>query len=297
MKIQALLWMEEKKKKRILKKLKNKYRLVILNDASFEERFSYRLSPLNIVTLIISFAFLITALVAAIIIFSPLREYIPGYTDVNLRKDLTQMVLRSDSLEKELNRNSAYLERINAVLRGEEFETNDSTNQNQSEAIKLNKNITRSTEDSLLREYVEREEAYSLDASEFSEEAGESEIYFFPPLKGTITQEYDPSNEHFGIDIVAPKNEAIKAAYDGTVIFSEWTVETGYVIQLQHANNITSIYKHNSVLLKKTGDIVKAGEAIAIIGNTGKLTSGPHLHFELWQSGVSINPSKYINFN
>jgi murein DD-endopeptidase MepM/ murein hydrolase activator NlpD len=121
-------------------------------------------------------------------------------------------------------------------------------------------------------------------------------LYFFTPLKGSITNSFEPTSRHYGIDIVAPKNEAIKATLDGTVIFAEWTVKTGYVIQLQHANNLTSIYKHNSVLLKEVGDAILAGEAIAIVGNSGKLTSGPHLHFELWRDGVALDPEKYINF-
>jgi len=287
----------EKKKKKILKKLKNKYRLVILNDASFEEKFSYRLSPLNLVTLIISFVFVITSLVATLIIFTPLREYIPGYTDVSLRQDLTALVLKSDSLERELATNNSYLNKISSILKGEVLDSKDTTVSEGSTNNLPNKNLVPSTEDSALRAYVEREESFSLNQTVGAEQRLNTEINFFPPLKGSITEEFYPNKEHFGIDIVAPKNEAIKAALDGTVIFSEWTVETGYVIHLQHEKNITTIYKHNSVLLKKTGDIVKAGEAIAIIGNTGKLTSGPHLHFELWRDGVAANPTKYINFN
>ncbi|MBD99554.1 MAG: peptidase M23 [Verrucomicrobia bacterium] len=287
----------EQKKKKILKKLKNKYRLVILNDATFEEKFSYRLSPLNLVTLIISFVFVITALVATLIIFTPLRENIPGYTDVSLRQDLTALVLKSDSLERELATNNSYLNKISSILKGEALDTHDTLISAESTNNVPNKNLVPSTEDSALRAYVEREESFSLNQTDGAEQRLNAEINFFPPLKGSITEKFDPNKEHFGIDIVAPKNEAIKAALNGTVIFSEWTVETGYVIHLQHEKNITTIYKHNSVLLKKTGDMVKAGEAIAIIGNTGKLTSGPHLHFELWRDGVAVNPTKYINFN
>ena len=285
---------KEKKKRRIIKKLKSKYRLVILNDATFEERFSYRLSPLNLVTLLISFAVLIIALVSIIIIFTPLRESIPGYTDVSLRQDLTKMVLRSDSLENELRQNNAYLLNIRGILNGEPPLPMDSVLAE--EAVQLTSDPSvKSKEDSMLREYVEREDSYSLLRNESSSSAV-SKIYFFSPLKGEITNNFNPSKEHFGVDVVAPKNEAIKAALDGTVIFSEWTVETGYVIHIQHLNNLVSIYKHNSVLLKKTGDVVKDGEAIAIIGNSGELTSGPHLHFELWKDGKALNPLDYITF-
>lgn len=285
---------KEKKKKQIFKKLKSKYRLVILNDATFEERFSYRLSPLNLVTLLITCAFLIITIVSIVIIFTPLRESIPGYTDVNLRKDLTNMVLKSDSLENKLNQNNAYLMNIRGILKGEPPLPLDAVIPDGEVELKGNPAV-KSKEDSMLREYVEREDSYSL-LEENEAESVASKIYFFSPLKGTVTDGFDPSKKHFGIDVVAPKNEAIKAALDGTVIFAEWTVETGYVIHLQHLNDLVSIYKHNSVLLKETGDVVKAGEAIAIIGNSGELSSGPHLHFELWKNGKALNPIDYVNF-
>lgn len=288
---------EQEKKTKILKKLKNKYRLVILNDSSFEEKFSYRLSPLNIVTLITSFAVLIILLVSVIIIFTPLREYIPGYTDVNLRRDLTKMVMKSDSLEQELRRNMKYMENINTILKGGVPPGNDSLEEESVLNSATKSAVKKSKEDSLLREYVEREDAYSLSAGENKGKENKDQLYFFTPLKGSVTEKFEPSKDHFGIDIVAPKDEAIKATLDGTVIFAEWTVETGYVIQVQHDNNLTSIYKHNSILLKKAGERVKAGEAIAIVGNSGELSSGPHLHFELWQEGSPIDPMDYINFN
>jgi murein DD-endopeptidase MepM/ murein hydrolase activator NlpD len=292
----------EKRKRKLLKKLKNKYRLVILNDASFEEKFSYRLSPLNIVTLTMTFAVFLMATVAVIIIFTPLREYIPGYTDVSLREDLTNMVLRSDSLEHRLEQNNLYLANLQAILKGEEPHTEDFITQDSSriESLRVDEignPAIKAKEDSLLREYVEREDSYSLKSNMNNNNSSEAKLYYFTPLNGTVTNQFNPTEKHYGVDIVAPKNEAIKAALDGTVIFADWTVETGYVIQLQHRNNITSIYKHNSVLLKEVGQVVKAGEAIAIVGNTGKLSSGPHLHFELWKEGKAIDPMQFINFD
>lgn len=283
--------MEEKKPK-FFTRIKNKYRLVILNDSSFEEMFSFRLSPLNVFLLLFSATIILIASVTAIIVYTPLRESIPGYTDVSIREDLTKMVLLSDSLEKELNQNKQYLENISLILKGEAPKElgNDSiieTNHSPEDAL------VKSEDDSLLRDYIEREESFSLNEDNNSKS---SQLLFFTPLAGSVTNGFNPAEEHFGIDIVAPKNEAIKATLDGTVIFAEWTVETGYVIQVQHQNNLTSIYKHNSVLLKKTGDIVKAGEAIAIVGNSGKLTTGPHLHFELWKDGSAIDPVELINF-
>ena len=286
--------MEKKnKKKRIIKKLKNKYRLVILNDASFEERFSYRLSPLNLLTLLLTLVVLLIIIVSVIIIYTPLRKSIPGYTDVSLREDLTTMVFRADSLDRKLERNSAYLRNIQGALKGELPLSKDSIYRTDQMVIIPEDPLVKSKEDSMLREYVEREDSYSLSADQ---ENISKQIYYFAPLKGTITNEFNPSKEHFGIDVVAPKDEAIKATLDGTVVFAEWTVETGYVIQIQHGNNLVSSYKHNSVLLKKVGEEVKAGEAIAIVGNSGELSSGPHLHFELWKDGKALNPADFINF-
>ena len=284
---------KETTKKRIIKKLKNKYRLVILNDASFEERFSYRLSPLNLLTLILTFVVVLIVFVSVVIIYTPLRESIPGYTDVSLREDLTTMVFRTDSLESELLRNSAYLRNIQGALKGDLPLSKDSIYKANQDVVLPENPLVKSKEDSMLREYVEREDSYSLTDEK---ENIAKQFYFFTPLQGTITSEFDPAKEHFGIDIVAPKNEAIKATLEGTVVFAEWTVETGYVIQLQHSNNIISNYKHNSVLLKKVGDQVKAGDAIAIVGNSGELTTGPHLHFELWKEGKPLNPKDFVNF-
>ena len=191
---------------------------------------------------------------------------------------------------------------MQAILRGEDPHTEDLLAQDSSlidsfAVDEAGNPAIKAKEDSLLRDYVEREDSYSLKATSASSSSSESRLYYFTPLKGTVTNTFNQAEAHFGVDIVAPKNEAIKAALDGTVIFADWTVETGYVIQLQHKNNITSIYKHNSVLLKEVGQRVKAGEAIAIIGNTGKLSSGPHLHFELWKEGKAIDPMQFINFN
>lgn len=286
--------MKEKKTK-FFTKIKNKYRLVILNDSSFEEKFSFRLSPLNVFLLLFSATILLTATVTVIIVYTPLRESIPGYTDVTIRQDLTKMVLLSDSLEKELTQNKRYLENISAILKGEEPE--EIANDSIIETTHSDENaIAKSKEDSLLRDFIEREESISLKPDDPNSNTAQSQILFFTPLVGSVTSQFNPAEEHYGIDIVAPKDEAIKATLDGTVIFAEWTVETGYVIQLQHSNNLTSIYKHNSVLLKKTGEKVKAGEPIAIVGNSGKLTTGPHLHFELWQEGVAIDPIELISF-
>lgn len=286
---------ENKKKKRFIKRLKNKYRLVILNDASFEEKLSFRLTPLNVFILFISGSFLLITLVTILIAFTPLREFIPGYTDVNLRQNLTTMVLRVDSLEKDIYVKQHYLSNIRLIMQGklpQDTLASDSALEPQydEEARKITK------EDSLFRDFVEREDAFNINKNKSSQDFDIlSGTYFFAPLNGLITGKFEPKKSHFGIDIVAPENEAIKATLNGVVIFTGWTAETGHVISIQHANNLVSTYKHNSVLMKEIGDKVKAGDAIAIIGNSGELTDGPHLHFELWHEGKAINPEEYIN--
>lgn len=285
----------QKKKKKKLQKLKHKYRLVILNDDTFEEKVSLRLSRLNVFSIVGFGSLFLIVLVTIIIAFTPLREFIPGYTDVNIRKQGIKNTLKLDSLELALRQKEQYIANINRIVQGEPLKYSDSV------VVDSNvnyKNITNEPieEDSLLRIMIETEEKYNLFKSAGTTPEGISSFIFFSPLKGIITDEFNPKKQHFGVDLVAPKNEAIKATLDGTVIFAEWTVETGYVIILQHSTNLMSVYKHNSVLHKKQGDKVNAGDVIAIVGNSGELSTGPHLHFEMWYNGIPLNPQEYIVF-
>jgi murein DD-endopeptidase MepM/ murein hydrolase activator NlpD len=286
----------EKEKQKRFEKLRNKYRLVILNDETFEEKLSFRLSRLNVFSVVGASVLFLIIFVSVIIAFTPIREFIPGYTDVNLRKNVIKLTLKADSLEKALAVKDQYISNLNNIIQGKpiikaEEVVKDSTNNYKNITDKITK------EDSLLRANIEEEEKYNLIFSNPVVNIGSIKSYsFFTPLKGKITNTFDPENLHFGVDIVAPQNEAIKATLDGRVIFAEWTSETGYVIEIQHSGNLVSVYKHNSVLLKKQGDYVQAGEVIAIIGNSGELSSGPHLHFELWYNGQAINPQEYMFF-
>ena len=284
-----------KKTPKKFQRLKHKYRLVILNDDTFEEKVSLRLSQLNVFVILGFSSLLLVLFVTLLIAFTPLKEFIPGYANVNIRKQGVENFLKSDSIELAMAENKQYLDNIKNIIQGElqEYDNQviiDSTSNY--DGIK-NEPIE---EDSILRNKIETEEKYNLFNQVGSNRGNISSFIFLQPLKGTVTNRFNVKEQHFGIDIVAPKNEAIKATLNGTVIFAEWTVETGYVIQLQHDDNIVSIYKHNSVLHKKVGDHVKAGEVIAIVGNSGELTSGPHLHFELWYNGIAINPESYMAF-
>jgi murein DD-endopeptidase MepM/ murein hydrolase activator NlpD len=292
---------EKNKKQRWIQKLKNKYRLVVMNDDTYEERLSFRLSRLNVFVLTGAVAILLIVITTYLIAFTPLREYIPGYTDVTLQKQLYDLQVKADSLEQKCRVNDLYLLNINNIISGKEIV----------EALPELPEVSgkydtimleRSLEDSLLRAEIESRDQYNIAYYNENEELNKYKtssivnFNFFTPIKGIVTNNFNPSEKHYGIDIVAKRNDAIKATLDGTVIFADWTLETGYIISIQHQGNLISVYKHNSSLLKQQGNYVKAGEPIAIIGETGELSTGPHLHFELWYNGKPINPKDYITF-
>ncbi|MDZ7845624.1 MAG: M23 family metallopeptidase [Owenweeksia sp.] len=288
--------MAEKKnpgKSKLALKLRNKYRLVILNDETFEEKLSLKLSRLNvffIVGFLMIFLIISTTLLIA---FTPIREYIPGYSSTALRRKAFDLALATDSIEQQLAYNERYLLNIRNIVEGKPMINFADTAMSDSLIdVELNKNITK--EDSMLRAYVEEEERFNISQMETGNKP--ANLSFFTPVKGLITSAFDPQEDHLGIDIVAKADEVIKAAQEGIVIFSGWTAETGYVIILRHAGGFISAYKHNSSLMKEQGEIVKAGEPLAIIGNSGEYTSGPHLHFELWYEGNPVNPENYISF-
>ena len=290
---------KKEKRKHWINKLRNKYRLVIVDEGTFEEKVSFRLSRLNVFIAIGTVAIILIVATTFLIAFTPLKEYIPGYTDVTLQKRVNDLLRLTDSLETEFKQNSLYIQNIQNIIEGKEIIEDTSSKPVQN--INYDKiEYTRSVEDSILRAEYENGTSYNLyynDNEELSAPTSTlSSSVFFTPLKGIITTEFDLSAKHYGIDIVARQNEAVKATLDGTVIFSDWTVETGYVISIQHKENFISVYKHNSVLLKQEGNIVKAGEPIAIVGESGELTTGPHLHFELWYNGTPVNPKDYIAF-
>ena len=290
---------ETKEKKRNWRnRLRVKYRLVVMNDETFKERASLLLTPLNVIVLGGSIAIFLVVLVTYIIAFTPLREYIPGYADSNLRNQVYANTLRTDSLERELAMKDLYLENINMIISGQ----SPAQQQNEPDTTKDYSDVefNSSREDSLMRQMVEQEERYNIQNLQLGVQAAvESNIrnlFFFAPLKGEVTSNFDTKDKHYAVDVVAKENEPIKATLDGTVILSTWTYDAGHVIGIQHSSNLTSFYKHCSVLLKKPGEAVKAGEVVGVVGNSGELTTGPHLHFELWFNGRPVNPQDYIVF-
>ena len=273
------------------KKLLHNYRFVIISDDSFEEKLSIKLNRLNILALFGSFIFISFFAAILLITYTPLKEYIPGKSTAEIQKSLIELSIKSDSLEKTLKNRDVYLQNINNIINGDELITPKNSKEIKNPEVEIS--FKKSIEDSLLRVVVEAEDKSSIT---FNKEKNNEFLMFFTPLNGIITDRFNGKQKHFGVDIVAKEKSRIAAALEGTVIVSSWTYETGYVIIIQHKNDYISLYKHNSVLLKKVGDFVNTGDHIAIIGNSGEFSTGPHLHFELWHKGTPVNPEDYISF-
>ena len=287
--------MPEEKKKKKPGGLRSRYKLVFLNEDTFEERTSFHLRPLSIFVTVGITIILLIVLTTLLIAFTGLREYIPGYSDVKMKRQLFTLMQRSDSMQAALNARDLYITNIRDIINGN---LKSDTSEKKSDMNVKTENVTslkKSKEDSLLRNEIESSDKFTL-AANTSASTGISSFLFFPPVKGMITNRFNAVSKHFGIDIAGNPNEAVKATLDGTVVLANFTSETGWVIGIQHGNNLFSFYKHNSSLLKKAGDFVKAGEVIAIIGNSGELSTGPHVHFELWSNGSALDPQKYVAF-
>lgn len=276
---------------------RDKYRLTISNDTTFEEVWRIRLTRYNAFLLFTFLILFIIGTTTLLIAYTNLREFIPGYPDVTMRRNILASAIRLDSLERELDLRDKYFYNLNAIISGKEpvdlYSVIDTTRN-------YNKIDFRSSpEDSVLRLQVEKEDRYNLPAPQMPAETEQNlaGLHFFPPVKGIVSGKFDPRSRHFGTDLVTKPRSPVSAALDGTVIFTGWTMETGYVIEVQHSNNIVSVYKHNASLLKETGDLVRTGETIAIVGDSGEMyTSGPHLHFEIWYKGRPLDPEKHIIF-
>lgn len=286
---------KNKTKSKFRQRITNKFRLVVLNEDTFEERLSFKLTILNIFVLSGVFSILLVALTTVLIAYTPIREYIPGYSSIDLKTKASTLVFKADSLRREVEIKDRYIKSLIPILTGElpisevDF---DSLKEN-SKPINFDETkLDASRTDSLFREKVDSKDRFPL----FDKAENKIDMVFFAPITGNITQQFNITEKHFAIDISQTTGTPVKAIEDGRVIFSEWTTETGYVIIIEHGTGFISVYKHNGALLKQQGDFVKSGEAIASVGSTGELTTGPHLHFELWYNGYPVNPLNYIDF-
>lgn len=284
---------KKKRKKSFWKDIRFKYKLTILNENTLEEVFKLRVSKFNGLSVLFTTLFLIFFIVSSILVLTPLRNYLPGYFNSEVRAQIVSNALRVDSLQTVVEKQNLYITNIQDIFRGEvkldTIHSIDSLTTMRVDSIK-----ERTERENAFREEYEEREKYNL--SSFTANIDLGGIQLFLPTSGIITGHFDAERKHYGVDVAAPANESILAVLDGVVVLSTYTADTGYLIQLQHNQDFVSIYKHCGSLLKKQGDRVKSGEVIALVGNTGTLSTGPHLHFELWYKGQAVNPEHYIAF-
>ena len=282
-------------KRKFYQKLRNPYLIMIIDEETFEEKGQIRTSRFKTMLFSLILTFIFSCLIFTIISYTQLKEYIPGYDSTEIRAKAIQNLFLTDSLIQLYNQNLKYLNSVKKVLTEEiSFEEQNSIDYiKENPFIKDELNTMPILEDSILRVFVSQQDKYSP----VSRKNIELNTYLFPPVKGIISQPFDRNKLHYAIDIAVEKNSPIKAIADGTVIFSEWTSETGYVIILEHNFGLLSVYKHNSSLNKKQGNSVLSGEVIATAGNTGEYTTGYHLHFELWMDGYPMDPENFFNFS
>ena len=284
-----------KKKNRGIRKWLFKYRVAIMNENTLEDVATFRLNRLNVFVYSSLFAILLITLTSLVIIYSPLRQYILGFSEADLKKRIVDLTFQTDSLQQRISTNEAYFSSLQKVLTGDIHpdKINKDSILNAVQQIPTEVDLQASEEEMKLRSEVAEEERYNV----FDEATSNSNNKtFFPPAKGTLSTKFKANERHFGIDIAAKEGDPVKAVSNGTVVFSEWSAQTGFVIIIEHPNNFISVYKHNAKLTKKQGDVVSSGEVIATIGNTGELSSGAHLHFELWHEGYPVDPLHYMNF-
>ena len=287
---------KNKQSNKIINKLTSRYRMLVVNEETFEEQFQFSLSRLNVIIVSIFVFSIFSVGLFFTIAYTPLREYIPGYDSSEIRKNAIENLFITDSLINIYKKNSRYLNSVKKVLTGENLDESFITNNNlekDSLTDGFNELIKGNKADSILRKIVDQEDKYNIDQNFLLN----TKVFLNAPAKGPISQGFNMKEEHFAVDIVLEENYPIKSIADGTVIFSEWTAQTGYVIIIIHNYGFMSVYKHNSSLSKKQGELVLAGEVIATAGNTGEYTTGWHLHFELWLDGYPMNPEQFLNFN
>ena len=285
----------KKQKKNSINKLTRSYKVVVSSEDTFEERLSFSTNKFNVFLVLSLYSIILIAFTISLVFFTQIREMVPGYSSSDLLTQAIYLTKKTDSLEKELELNNTFYKSIENVLSGktEQIIYKDTLAlSNEKDNIDFQAVLT-NAEDSILRKYVEQEDKFNLTKNELVIE----NKMFVSPVKGQITQKFDPLNNHFALDILVDTGTPVKSILEGKVIFSEWSVDTGHVLIIDHGDNIISVYKHNSKVLKTQNNFVKAGEIIAYSGNQGTLSTGPHLHFELWKNGTPINPEPLFNFN
>lgn len=270
-----------------------KYKLTIVNENTLEEVASLYVSKLNGLSVLLSILTLVFIVAALIIVFTPLRNYLPGYMNSEIRGQIVENALRLDSLQNLLDRQNLYIMNIQDIFRGnvstDSIQSIDSLTQLRQDTL-----MAHTQREEAFRQQFENNEKYNL--SNLQQRSQADGLIFYRPTLGMVSRPFEPEQQHYGTDIAAAPGESVLATLDGTVLLSTYTAEAGYVIQIQHGQDFVSIYKHCGSLLKKEGDEVKSGEAIAVIGQRKPDDTGPHLHFELWHRGRPMNPELFIVF-
>ena len=284
----------KKENKSFLKRIFNDYKVVISSEDTFEEKFSFKANKINALIIMLVYSIILISFTISIVFFTQLREMVPGYSSTDLLNRAIYLTKKTDSLEQQIALNNKFYKSIEDVLSGniDEFVPRDELSVDSSLTNSDFVTVSPNSQDSILRKYVENEDKFNLTNNELVIE----NKMFFSPIKGEITQSFNFNENHFAIDIAADIGTPVKSVLDGKIIFSEWSLETGYVVVIDHGENIISVYKHNSKILKEQNDFVQAGEVIAYSGNQGNLSTGPHLHFELWKNGTPIDPEPLLNF-
>jgi len=284
----------KKQNKSFLKRIFNDYKVVISSEDTFEEKFSFKTNKINALIIMLVYSIILISFTISIVFFTQLREMVPGYSSTDLLNRAIYLTKKTDSLEQQIALNNKFYKSIEDVLSGniDELVPRDELSVDSSLINSDFVTVSPNSQDSILRKYVENEDKFNLTNNELIIE----NKMFFSPIKGEITQSFNFNENHFAIDIAADIGTPVKSVLDGKIIFSEWSLETGYVVVIDHGENIISVYKHNSKILKEQNDFVQAGEVIAYSGNQGNLSTGPHLHFELWKNGTPIDPEPLLNF-
>lgn len=293
--------MEEKKVKngrwaRWMQRLKTRYRVVVVDDKTFDEKWSVRLTPRFLLLFFGGGAIVIILLTTVLIAYTPLREYIPGYPDGSEDNSLAANIQKVSELEEKQKQHEAYIERLKIIINGgiipDSINANDTLNSPPDPS-----SLTKAGEDEKnFRKNIEQKESRYAADDKLKIKSPNGALYFISPVKGVVAQSFNPTKKHYGVDISTATNEPVKAAQSGTVIYAGFTSEGGNEIHIQHTSNIVTIYKHNKTLFRQTGARVKAGETIAIAGNTGELSKGTHLHFEVWENGIAVDPEEMVGF-
>ena len=285
----------KKQKKNSINKLTRSYKVVVSSEDTFEERLSFSTNKFNVFLVLSLYSIILIAFTISVVFFTQIREMVPGYSSSDLLTQAIYLTKKTDSLENELELNNTFYKSIENVLSGktEQIIYKDTLGVSKEKDNIDFQAVLANAEDSILRKYIEEEDKFNLTKNELVIE----NKMFVSPVKGQITQKFDPLNNHFALDILVETGTPVKSILEGKVIFSEWSVDTGHVLIIDHGDDIISVYKHNSKVLKTQNNFVKAGEVIAYSGNQGTLSTGPHLHFELWKNGTPINPEPLFNFN